>query len=226
VLLEERFAGMGDRLGPPWRTYLEGWAVDKSELHIHIDTGYGSAYALRPADGWQDYAIECEFRHEQAALGFIFRLDEAQREFYCLNLTHAAEAGVIREEPRARLWRCQFSPATQGVFHSPRTLDPKEATLRHDVHLTLGECEYTAPPDRYHHLRIEVVGKSMRALLDGVLLLAAEDPTDRPIVAGGIGLMATNRAFQPCQAAIKNLRIVALRNPIRQAPENHPTRAP
>ncbi len=200
VLLEKPFGADGS-LGPPWETVGGTWEVKDGGLVVNEDKPYVIAYGFRPAPEWRDYTIECDYRQATARLAVLFRVDATRKAFYALWLRHAESSGPYRDPPAVSLDR--------NAFFSH--VDPEKYGFLPRAQLAGLDLDVPIAREEDHRLRIEVRGRMIRAFLDGLPLLEAEDADPEPILQGGIGFAAETGCFRPLSATIRNLRVVRLR---------------
>ncbi len=201
LLHEERFSEPGPGLPQHWQTARGAWKVEGGSLAVRMEQPYYCAFAFGPSASWRDYAVECDMRLDQGVAGITFRRD-GQGRFYTFQVRLPESNAGYQQLPAVEFRKYSLqpeSPASRGqkvsapVYGGP----------------TIARKEYVLLREKYHRLRVEAAGNSMRAFIDGQFVLDAEDQ-DSPMRAGSVGLIAADACFKPGIAFFRNLRVESL----------------
>ncbi len=166
-----------------WRVVLGTWEARDGVLQANMASDYRLGFVFGPQRSWQDYAVECDVQLQQGQAGIVVRR----------NREGTAYGFVMSREITQSDGRQDVLTEFQKYFAQPDARWEGQENYAKTI-LAAGTCTLTR--ERYHRLCIEVVGKQMRALVDGQCVLTASDP-ELPSMEGGIGFMMRNSQGRP-----------------------------
>jgi len=201
LLFEDRFARSGPSLGPAWQTIEGTWEIQDNACQATMEEPYHPAFAFVGDGAWRDYVITCDLRLAQARAGLAFRCT-ADGRGYVFVIGHG-----------------EVDPAPERGYSDPPAFEFRKFALGKarqtgKIENGLGQIiaakELPATEDlsraMFHNVRVEVVGNTMRAFVNGVFVLEAKDEHDA-ILSGQAGFFAADSVFRPSKAWFKRLRV-------------------
>jgi predicted Ser/Thr protein kinase len=198
-LLEQvAFDSRNGELPDGWRAVLGSWRAKDRVLQANMATDYRLGFVFGPQRSWEDYAVGCDVQLQQGLAGVVFRRNREGTSYGFVMLREITQPEDSQEVAiEFHKYRPQEDARWQGEENYAA------ATLAN------GTC--TLMRGTFHRIRVEVVGRHMRALVDGECVLTASDP-ELPSTEGGIGFVMRNTQFRPGIAwfgAIHVLRLAA-----------------
>jgi N-acetylneuraminic acid mutarotase/predicted Ser/Thr protein kinase len=190
------FDGQDGQLPHGWRAVLGTWEARDGVLQANMAIDYRLGFVFGPQRSWQDYAVECDVQLQQGLAGVVFRRN---REGTSYGFAMIREIDVPEDDQDVVI---EFSKHRyQEDARWPGEENYSMATL------AKGACTLTRGTT--HRIRVEVVGRSMRALVDHECVLEASDP-ELPSTEGGIGFVMRNTRWKPGIAFFGELDVFQL----------------